>query len=591
MDKIKLSDLRNGSIDWQQLSKTLKKLISNDLLVNGSDYEVVRECVRHVNFRKVPTDIVTVRKQAAKVLKITVLRRSIIESDKVFKHFITILLRYKELPSLYKKIIEAEVRKDFLKLNDLVIYYQEKSFIKLYEAEGAIPRNHEDRTLLVFYKRALDKREQVIQFIYNKIDELSLRAARQTFYPDFVLENEAMDTMHSYTYYPYRDGFFNNKFVHGIDYEVLDHRLINPFRNKLFIHGISSKIDAGYTHNELNTILLKLKPISYIDYVLTTTDLLPGIFKRKEVFEELKYLFSKKKWYSLYALALPQIEGLFSDIINIAFPGKSVGGTLTDKVDSVRPLYSLSGKFFDYYQYYLPTQRNRFAHVGYDIDIISKAYHCVFDLWFLINTFYNLDLPLLEIIRIVNEGKPYFEHIGKLAKFVHLIKKVSQAKGFMDKEKSIKLFFNELFSSLIDLDNLLHLLQADFDEAFLVFSENFSDMAYLWTKENISFKSMSKGELHAKKEYIKITLEKGVFPVDDDIKLLVDTNSFIRNTRLIFKDISASITSKTDAFYSHNKNILDKIDLITPGQGVDFEISDHFMFFGRKEWKHTKALI
>jgi|GEM_PF-5692662 len=591
MNRIKLSDLRNGTVDWQLLSNVLEQSVPNTLLVNSNNYEIVRECLLHINFRKTEKDISTLTKQASQILKFTPYRTNEIEPNKIFTNFINVFLGYKGTPFFYKQIIENEVKKDFTKLNDLIKYYRTMSFIILYEAEDATPRNHEDRTLLVFFKRALNKREQVIELLYDKIDNLSLNAAKRSFYNEFIAENEAMDIIHSSTYYPYRESFLNPQHVNSIDYELLDHRLINPFRNKTSIQAVLDKIDTGCSTSDLNSILLQTKLDPYIEYILTATDTLPGISKRKNVFEEIKYVFSKKKWYALYALALPQIEGLFSDIISIAFPRKSMSGTLTDKVDYVRPLYSLSEKFFDYYQYYLPTQRNRFAHAGYDTDIIPKSYHCIFDLWFLIDAFYNLNIPLLQVIRILNKGKLYFENIGNLSKFIHLIKEVDQTRGFVDKEDSIKMFANDLFSTLIDFDKFLEALQIDFNKALLRFSENFSEIVYSCTNEYLSLKSISKAELIKRMEHVKNGFDKGIYPLEDDIKLLLDTNNFIRNIRSIFKDELLSIVPKTDAFYNANKIDLDKIELINPERITDYKISEYFMFPDSNEWEHVKILL
>lgn len=77
------------------------------------------------------------------------------------------------------------------------------------------------------------------------------------------------------------------------------------------------------------------------------------------------------------------------------FPNKQPGKSLSNKVRRIRPYYDRSDTYFDYYQYYLPIQRNRFSHTGYDDNFKLKSYDLLVDLTHILSVFHELhNLPV-----------------------------------------------------------------------------------------------------------------------------------------------------------------------------------------------------
>jgi hypothetical protein len=128
-------------------------------------------------------------------------------------------------------------------------------------------------------------------------------------------------------------------------------------------------------------------------------------------------------------LALPQLEGLFSEMCRVINPDADMSQhSLTIKVNTMRPYHSLSDAYFDYYQYHIPQLRNKFAHTGYDADFKLKSYDLLADLLHLLKIFYELDDPLVKINRIhIKKDPHHFISISDYAEYFELIGLLKQS--------------------------------------------------------------------------------------------------------------------------------------------------------------------
>lgn len=573
-----------------QLAAALKLGVANDILFSRSPYSLVYACLTRINFRGLKSTNNSITQYSTKVLTAWLFRNTK-EVKKPLLYFIGSVLQFKAMPYLYKEILEAEAKKDLLQVNELIRHYKSLDFINDYISNHSTPRNHIESTSLVFFKRAEAKLYSIINYIHSDLERIALEAAERVDINQFLTKKGVHHELELQSYYPYKDVILNQDIKCAIDFEKLDYRKINIFRNKMFVNGLGAKVDSGLSITELNDILIKIKPESYLNYIINSSKLIPIIGKRTEIFKELSYLFLKKKWYGFYALALPQVEGIFSDMLKIASPKKSTQGALPAKVGAVRSYHSLSDKFFDYYQYYLPNQRNRFAHTGNDEDIKVKSYHLLMDLWYIVRSFLDMNAPLLEVIRAIKKGRSYFEDIGYMARFIVIVSELASSKGLQDKEESIRTYLYDFLEKGIDIASFYAKLQNDFNKAFVDFDDKFGMSSYVWGKKEISFAKSSKGELYKSVDLLKKIVKGGSFLYEDTAKLLIDTNNFVRNITTVFQDVPPLIKQETDKFYRKNKEILDKIDLLGPGKKVPIEIGEDFMPYNRIQLTHKEALL
>ncbi|MCP4456711.1 MAG: hypothetical protein GY816_01585 [Cytophagales bacterium] len=162
---------------------------------------------------------------------------------------------------------------------------------------------------------------------------------------------------------------------------------------------------------------------------------LPLSKNRDPIFDELISLFKGRRWISFYALALPQVEGLFSEMCQAVSPENDFSQkSLTQKVKTVRPFHDLSISYFDYYEYFIPFQRNKFSHTGYDEDFKLKSYDLLLDLTHLLKIFFELDNPLVKIKKLhVRRNYEDFISLPEFVDYFGLIEKLKTVQ-----KKSVK---------------------------------------------------------------------------------------------------------------------------------------------------------
>lgn len=144
---------------------------------------------------------------------------------------------------------------------------------------------------------------------------------------------------------------------------------------------------------------------------------------RDVIFNELIRLFKGKRWISFYALALPQIEGLFSEMCDAVSPDKDLSQkSLTHKVNLMRPHHPLSKSYFDYFQYYIPLQRNKFSHTGFDENFQLKSYDLIVDLSHVLKIFCELDNPLVKVKKLLlRRNYEDFKTISEFAIYIEML--------------------------------------------------------------------------------------------------------------------------------------------------------------------------
>jgi hypothetical protein len=101
-------------------------------------------------------------------------------------------------------------------------------------------------------------------------------------------------------------------------------------------------------------------------------------------------------------LALPQVEGLFTEMLSTVSPDDK-GKSLAEKVKKVRPAYMLSEAYFDYYQYMITDLRTKFAHTGFETDLKLKCYDLLTDLEHILQVYYELDHPMIKVKRLIKQ--------------------------------------------------------------------------------------------------------------------------------------------------------------------------------------------
>ncbi|MDR1904135.1 MAG: hypothetical protein LBQ88_17850 [Treponema sp.] len=178
--------------------------------------------------------------------------------------------------------------------------------------------------------------------------------------------------------------------------------------------------------------------------------MLPSLKQREIVFDELEKLFRNEFWLGFYALALPQVEGIFYEMCILSPSIKSIGNkALPQKVELIRPYFNLSDVYFDYYQYIIPDLRNKFTHSGFDANFKLNSFDLLVDILFLLKIFTELTIPYVIINNFHkdNDWKNKYPIFNEYfyAYFLNLEKLTDEQK--QEIKSDIDIFIHKLFEN------------------------------------------------------------------------------------------------------------------------------------------------
>lgn len=414
MKMIKLSQI-DHTVRFNELMKqTIAEQLGHPLLLDHRPLVLVFHALGVFNFRKGKYNLADERsleKAAAEILSrsgiyeegriVDIFRRKndSLEYDPI-NHFIVHIIGFHELPFLKLKELDRKVKMDLSKLQDLIDEYEKDPVIMQYLTTGQTRNEHESKVRLDFYKRCLTERAHIIKYITNGIDARAITKARQD--PEF----SKFGIFWTEEYYdkPYHFWAFSTM-------EYFDHRKIDPVQHRLLEVSIpeAKKYKALY-HKNKSAFYRKLKettsPNQVFHGMLTFyIKMIPKIEEREPILKELKSLFQTSKWYGFTALALTQVEGLFSDMIAIT-DTKKAASSLPTKVNALRPHYQSDGGSLDYFEYSLPRYRNRFLHYGQIKGENFKllAYDLLYDLHYLMMAFHLIKDPHIQLHQLLKKN-------------------------------------------------------------------------------------------------------------------------------------------------------------------------------------------
>ena len=360
--------------------------------------------------------------------------------------FVNFILLLEKLPSQVFQSLEAKVKEHLAEITSLIAWYESQPSIQTYLKEQRKPDNHEDGILYDFYSRCLDEQRQILKYFLNGIKERALHKA--SIVPLGL--GSVFSLSDRYRDYPYRLPHYNGQ-------EFFDCRLIDQAGHRLgeIPIGQGRELEKLYAADkeEFYKQLFAIKSIPQIfQSIEFHLGFVPLQNDRKPIFDELKLLFNNEQWMAFYALALPQVEGLFTDMVDLVNPEKKQK-SLPIKVELIRPFHDLSDAYFDYYQYHVPRLRNKFMHTGYDENFKTKSYDLLTDLDHLIRTFCELKNSSVRIKRLHTRRNPMdFLGYREFAQYFALIDDLTgkQKKAIAnDVEKFERDFLNESCDVLV----------------------------------------------------------------------------------------------------------------------------------------------
>ncbi len=283
---------------------------------------------------------------------------------------------------------------DLKTVEDLIAYYETLPAVEA-SRKGETPRNHADYTVVVFYNRCLDERGRIARYLANEVSTKAIDSA-----------DEGKDFVRALVGVRIEPPPYPLKGLRGI--EQYDHRLINRWRHRVrsLPVMVGRKLGEKYEPDRAGfySELAKHVPISEVfDQILGVLPKVAKLNQRAAVFEEMKTLYEHRHWYGLYALALPHVEGLFTEMLELAGPAqRSVGGALPEKVRLVREYAAVHAQNMDYFEFIVPIERNRFSHTGKVENPELRAADVLYDLAYVARVYIELETPVIELLSLLD---------------------------------------------------------------------------------------------------------------------------------------------------------------------------------------------
>lgn len=462
-------------------------------------------------------------------------------------------------PEFDRLIHTAQV--DLEKVEELIAQYESLEFIiKLNTIADFKGGRHPDYILESFYKRTKEKRNQIKDYIDNQALNLAVGNCGK-YRVEWLAAHGGytfIDKLHDF---PYLDTIVRrNKMDVELDFERLDYRNINPFKNKMFVFNFEADIREA-SHQELNAQILRdFDPDRMMEELVKDIQQIPKVNERLDIFLELQSMVKSGYWYGVYGLAIPQIEGIVAELLELVGEYKGDLKSLPRKVAALRAV-SPNGNFdMDYYEFYLPDKRNTFSHTGKDEEIKLKCFHLLLDLKHLIETGKNLEDDFIKLNNIAEDGSLGINHVGDLAAMARLIK-VNRTHDHFDevKEKLDTFIYKDLVENF-DIPLLINELSAVLDKNLPEFENNLNLQLYIQNEAPLEFKALSNDELAKKIDILKKAVDDS--PFNHSYRLIMDIVYFIKSFPTQFPDLPAEIMEAINDFKQTHKETWPKLMML-----------------------------
>lgn len=309
--------------------------------------------------------------------------------------FYCFILGFDKLPKLQLRKIQKEVEKDLREINELITHYESLEVIqKLMKGEEVHRSNN---AIIHLYGRCLKERQVMFDYFFKGMYNRAFQMSKYG-----MDEGTKFYMAHTFNFKPY--SYNQESFETNYDYQNIEccwHRMHSSnecFGDTAIELANIYKEDKNLFYNRF----FELEPIENIfQRIESYLSILPLKEQRREIIIESKRLFIAEEWLAFYAIILPQVEGLFSEMCE-ASQAKGRTDSLPKKVRAIRDHSYDNEIMLDYYEYILPDQRNQFAHGGLPENPKILAFDMLTDLENVLYLYSELNNPLVIVNRFVS---------------------------------------------------------------------------------------------------------------------------------------------------------------------------------------------
>ncbi|TSJ41275.1 hypothetical protein [Fluviicola chungangensis] len=429
-----LSDFRNRI--RQSLGKTLYEFKT----MNELTFAVLKLIHPISDDIKVLKDIEKGKVEVLKYFKILKSQESIVTNsipgmkpaktvDKDF-NFNFYILGLRQVPNVELQELKPSVENDLILINELIQKYEEHPDVKQFKRDCQVSKKT-SIPIIQFYWRCIDARQEILNYYFVGMYDWANRLSAH-----FMEKHTTLFMVTTIGYRPYE--FNQSLYSHNFDFWKIDcstHRLKNC--NEIFAYEIPAYIEL-YNADKRAFYDKYFSLRDKEDIIAEITENMEILsIERKRIFKEMLQYFDRQEWLAFYSIALPQIEGLFSEMIEAESLNDS--NSLTTRARSLRSSAYIDYRALDYFEYVLPAQRNKFAHGGILEDIELLAFDLITDLECVLLQFMEMENPYIKAARLVSSSQLQLVDIYSLGEFFKIILNLSpnHEKKLIDKIKVV----------------------------------------------------------------------------------------------------------------------------------------------------------
>lgn len=349
-----------------------------------------------------------------------VLSRFEIESEQRTEvdRFVLKVLGFATLPSRERSMLLDEAVRYLCEVEKLIAHYEGLPAV-VSSIAGSRPRDQEAGMYVAFYDRCLRERAAISRYMTQAVDAEAIRRAD---------EHAAVRRL-LLGYVPLPPDQL--KSPRGL--ERLDWRRINRWRHRIRALPIRRGLELGALYAKDRTEFYRALAVErpheqLFEGIEFAAQQLERLATRRRIFEELRTLFEARHWMGFYALALPQVEGLFAEMGELAAPKQNKSlSALPEKVRFIRSYACVHEQNLDYFEWLLPVERNRFSHSGRVNDPQLRALEILHDLSYVCEVYTELDSPVVELSRLLRGDEPRkLEHWARIFDVAEMVEKSAQ---------------------------------------------------------------------------------------------------------------------------------------------------------------------
>lgn len=487
-------------------------------------------------------------------------------SSTLFELFILNLADLEKLPGLQLKHLEESVKEDLAKRDHTIRKYEQLEFVKKVKSTGEQPRDHDQRTLLAFYTRNLDEQQIIVRYLLYGVKTRALTKSRNYF-------SVSAGMFQSWGDRPYHTAM-------PLAEQHFDHEKIDRVSHRLLAIGIKegAELKTLYDINKKKFYerVFKLQPLIYvlnnIKYYFRM--LHPLTERRQALFNEMLELYEAKKYYGFYGLALSQVEGLFTEMLATYGADIKKGKSLPEKVKALRTSSENNSSYFDYYEFHIPVQRNKFMHAGIDDDIELKAHDLLFDLMNVLYIYVSLDVPVVELTQTVKkrEQGEYLSEAGFNRYFKLVSASVKNKSEFESLKAEIEKFEKDFLIMQLSDNAILSEMSTLIPQTLQHLAKTVGLYTGFNSGKEVNLDDWTIQRIHAEKGRMVEELE-GVYEAHKDIFDKLEVYSyFLHNCKKYMPSLDGASVQQVDQLLQQYKDGLNRIgriaDIIRESQSV-----------------------